>query len=140
MVAKRGSDVTISRGDAASPEVFTAVGAVQNCTPSISGDPIDVTTGDDVVAGEIWRTHITGVKDFEVSCDGITKAFLPMQTIYNDFATGAITNYEIVVPNIGTWTVAMIVGSMDFPGPYDGPSGFSLTLKANGAPTFVAET
>lgn len=141
MVAKRGSGVTISRGDAASPEVFTKIGDVQNATLTINGSPIDITTGDDVDGnGEIWQAFITGPKNLSVSASGITNAFLPMQTVYNDFAIGGIKNYEIVVPNIGTWTVAMIVGDMDFPGPYDGPSEFNLTLQANGAPAFVAET
>ncbi len=140
MVAKRGSDLTIKRGNAASPEVFTQVGAIQTSTLTINGNPIDVTTADDVAAGEIWRTNITGVKDFSVSANGITKSFLPMQTIYAAFANGTVENYEIAVPNIGTWTVAMIVGDMDFPGPYDGAAEFSFTLVANGAPTFVAET
>lgn len=141
MVAKRGSGVTISRGDAASPEVFTKVGDVQNATVSINGQPIDITTGDNVDGNdEIWQVFITGPKNFSISADGITNAFLPMQTVYNDFATGGIANYEIVVPNIGTWTVAMIVADMEFQGPYDGASGFSMTLQANGSPTFVAET
>lgn len=140
MVAKRGSSLTIKRGDGASSESFTQVGSVQTSTLTINGNPIDVTTADDVVAGEIWRTHITGVKDFSVSASGITKNFLPMQSIYAAFAGGTVENYEITVPNIGTWTVAMIVGDMDFPGPYDGASEFSFTLVANGAPTFVAET
>lgn len=141
MPAIRGSALLIKRGDGASSEVFTTVGALQSSTVTINGDPIEVTTADDVdVNDEIWRTFITGPKTLSVSGNGIAKAFLPVQTVYNDFATGAVSNYELVVPNVGTFTAAMIVGSMTFEGPYDGVTGFSLDLQAAAAPTFVAET
>lgn len=141
MVAKRGSELTISRGDGASPEVFTQVGDVQNATLTINGNAIEITTGDDVDGnGEIWRTYLTGPKDFSVQANGISNAFLPIQTVYDDYATGAFTNYEIAVPNVGTYTLSMIVDTMEFTGNYDGAAGFSVTLRASGAPAFVAAT
>ncbi|MEO1602254.1 MAG: phage tail tube protein [Pseudomonadota bacterium] len=141
MAAVRGTEVLIKRGNGADPEVFTTVGAIRNATITINGNPIDVTTADDVDGNnEIWRTSITGVKDFSISGDGVAKALLPVQTVYNDFATGAITNYEVVAKWFGTWTVAMIVTNMTIEGPYDGAETFSIELQAAGAPTFVAET
>jgi len=141
MAAIRGSALLIKRGDGGSPEVFTTVGAIQSSTLTINGNPIEVTTGDDVdLNNEIWQTFITGPKNFTVAANGISKAFLPVQSIYSDFATGAIVNYEVVVPNVGTWTAAFIVGDMSFDGPYDGVTGFNLTLQMAGAPAFVAET
>lgn len=141
MSAVRGSNLLIRRGNGATPtEVFTTVGALQSSNLNINGNPIEVTTGDDVdVNNEIWRSYITGPKDLSVSGNGIGKALEPIQSVYNDFATGVITNYEIVVPNLGTFTLPMIVGSMEFTGPYDNVQGFSLTLQSAGAPTFVAE-
>jgi TP901-1 family phage major tail protein len=140
MAAVRGSNLLIKRGDGASPEVFTAVGALRNATLSINGNPIDVTTSDDVDGNnEIWLSRITGVKDLSVSGDGVAKALEPVQSVYEDFALGTITNYQVVVPFVGTFTVAMIVGSMTFEGPYDGAATFSLELSSAAAPTFVAE-
>lgn len=141
MPAQRGSKLLIKRGDGADPEVFTTVGALQNSTLNINGNPINVTTGDDVDGNdEIWQTYITGPKDLSVSGNGIGKDLEPLQSVYDDFATGTIRNYEIVVPNLGTFTLAMIVSNMVFEGPYDGAQGFSLELQSAGAPTFVAET
>jgi TP901-1 family phage major tail protein len=141
MAAQRGSKLLIKRGDGADPEVFTTVGALQSSTWSINGNPIDVTTADDVdTNGEIWQTFITGPKSGTISGNGIGKAFEPIQSLYDDFATGVIRNMEIVVPNVGTWTAAFVITDMTFEGPYDGASGFSLTLQLSGAPVFVAET
>jgi predicted secreted protein len=140
MPAQRGSDLLIKRGDGQPTEVFTTVGALQSSTLRINGNPIEVTTADDVdVNGEIWKTFITGPKDLGVSGNGIGKALEPIQSVYNDYATGAITNYQLVVPNLGTFTVAMIVGNMEFSGQYDGVAGFSLDLQSAAAPTFAAE-
>lgn len=142
MSAERGSKLLIKRGAGdGPPETFTTVGALQSSTLNINGDPIEVTTADDIdVNEEIWRTFITGPKTLSVSGNGIGKDLQPIQSVYNDFATGGIVNYEIVVPNLGAFTLPMIVGSMTFEGPYDGVSGFTIDLQSAGAPTFVAET
>ena len=142
MPAARGSDLLIRRGDGATPtEAFTTIGALQNSNWSINGNPIDVTTADDVdVNGEIWQTFITGPKSGTVSGNGIGKALQPLQDLYDDFATGVIRNMEIVVPNLGTFTAAFVITQMEFTGPYDGVQGFNITMQLSGAPTFVAET
>ena len=142
MPAQRGSKLLIKRGNAdGPPETFTTVGALQNATLNINGNPIEVTTADDVDGNdEIWRTYITGPKDLSISGNGIGKALEPLQSVYNDFATGAIVNYEVTVPNLGVFTVAMIVSSMSFDGPYDGVQGFNIEMQSAAAPTFVAET
>jgi len=143
MTAKRGTLLLIKRGDGASPEVFTTVGALRNATLTFNGNPIDVTTADDVDGNnEIWRSQITGVKDFSVSGDGVGKAIEPVQSVYEDFAgvNAVVRNYQVVVPYVGTWTLPMVVTNMTFEGPYDGAVTFSVELQSAGAPTFVAET
>jgi len=141
MAARRGSELIIRRGDGQPSETFTAIGAVQSSTLDINGNPIEVTTGDDVDGNnEIWQTFITGPKNFSLQARGIAKSTQPLQNVYDDFATGALTNYEIVIPQLGTFTISMIVGAMSFEGPYDGVASFDVTLQAAAAPTtFVAE-
>jgi predicted secreted protein len=140
MVAKRGSELKLLRGDGATPtEVFTLVGAVQTTNWSKTGAPINVTTGDDVdVNGEIWETFITGPKNGTFTASGIAKSLLPIQSIEDDFRTGAIVNYQIDVPNVGVDTAAFVVTDLSYEGPYDGVCSFNLTLQLAGAPTFVA--
>lgn len=141
MPAKRGSELLIKRGDSSSPETFTTVGALRSGTVRFNGNPIDVTTFDDVDANDqVWRTYITGLKELTVSGDGLGKAIEPVQSVYEDFAGGAIVNYSITIPYVGTWVVPMQVSSMEFTGAVDGAVTFSLELVSNGAPDFTAES
>lgn len=143
MPAVRGGNLLIKRGDGMSPETFTTVGALRNATVTINGNPIDVTTADDVDGNdEIWRAMITGVKDLQVAGDGVAKAIEPAQSVLEDFigVNTVITNYQVVIPYIGTFELPMIVGNMEFNGNYDDAARFSLSLQSAGAPEFTAET
>jgi len=142
MTAKRGSELLVKRGDGASPEVFTTVGALRTKSLTLNGNAINTTTADDVDGNdEIWNTYITGPKDFAVSGSAIIKLANKTQTqaIYNAFATGTIENYQIVVPYLGTFTVATIIDDFSFEAAYDDVVQFNLSIRANQAPTFVAE-
>lgn len=141
MAAVRGSKLLIKRGDGEVPEEFETVGALQSSTLSLNGNPIDVTTADDVDEnGEIWQTQISGLKSLSVSGNGIGKDKQPIQDVYADFATGTITNYEIIIPHLGVFEVPMIVGDMEFSGPHDGVLGFTISLMSAGAPEFTKES
>lgn len=142
MSAKRGSELLIKRGDGADPEVFTTVAAIRSGTLNLNGNKINVTTADDIDANdEIWNTYITGPKEFSFSGEAIAKAGnkTQVQSLYDDFATGTVTNYEVVVPYLGTFTVAMIVDNFSYNAPYDDVLSFSIGISASAAPTFVAE-
>lgn len=140
MTAKRGSTLLLKRHDGSS---YVTVGALQSKSLSINGNPIDVTTADNVdVNDEMWQTFITGLKSLSISnANGIAKSDNKaiVQAVYDDFATGTVTSYQVVVPYLGTFEVDMIVGNMEFSGPHDGVMGFTISLQAAGAPTFTAE-
>lgn len=137
MVAKRGSELLLKRYNGST---YVTFGAMQSATLSINGNPIDVTTADDVdVNNEIWRSRITGVKELSVSGNGIAKAIEPAQSVYEDFALGNVVSYQVIVPYIGTFQLDMIVASMDFGGQYDGAADFRIELQSAGAPTFTPE-
>lgn len=141
MAAVRGNTLLIKRGDGASPEVFTTIGALRTGTVSFNGNPIDVTTNDDVDANnEIWRAMITGVKDLAINASGIGKAIEPVQSLYEDFAAGTRRTMQIVVPYVGTWEVTMVFTSIEFSGDYDDVVSFTLGAQSAAAPTFTAET
>jgi len=141
MAAKRGSELLIKRGDGATPtEAFTTIGALQSATLTINGNAIDVTTADDVDVDDIlWRASINGVKSMSISGNGIGKAIEPIQSLYEDFAGDVIRNVQVIVPYVGTWVVPVIITNMTFNGPYDGVSGFDITMEGAGAPSFTAE-
>jgi predicted secreted protein len=138
-----GFDFLLKRGDGASPEVFTTVGALRTKALTIDGNPVDATTDDDADGNNVvWRVFEGGVHGFEITASGVAKTTnkTTVQAVYNDFATNAVTNYQVVVPIFGTWSLPVVIGSMTINGAYDDIVNFDITIQANGAPTFVAET
>lgn len=140
MTAVRGSALLVKRYNGST---YATVGALQSKSLSINGNPIDVTTADDVDANnEVWQTFITGLKSLAINnANGIAKSSSKtvVQAVYDDFATGTVTSYQIVVPYLGTFEVDMIIGNMEFTGPHDGALGFTISMQSAGAPTFTAE-
>jgi predicted secreted protein len=137
-----GFDFLLKRGDGGGPEVFTVVGALRAKTLTADGGQIDVTTDDDKDAnGVLWSVFETGVHSFELTASGVAKltAKTDLQAMYDDFATGAVANYQVVVPFLGTWEVALVVTNMTIPAQHDQEITFDTTLVANGAPVFTPE-
>ncbi|MEO1720957.1 MAG: phage tail tube protein [Pseudomonadota bacterium] len=142
MTAQRGNKLLVKKGNGADPEVFTTIGALRTKGLQLAGNPINVTTDDDVDANdEIWNVFITGPKGMTISGDGIGKASnkAQLQAAYVDFSQGNLHNYEIVVPNLGTFTAAMYVTNMEFNGDYQDVITFTLELTLAQAPSFAAE-
>lgn len=139
MAATKGPSMLIKRGDGASPEVFTTVGAMRTKGLSLNSNPIDITTDDDVDGNNVvWQTFLSGINSMSVSGDGIGKAIEPLQSITEDLLQGNLNNYQIVVPNIGTFEANMIVESVDFNAAHDGVVEFSLSMRNNEAVAFTA--
>lgn len=139
MTAKRGNELVIKRWDGAT---FVTVGALRTKSLTLNGNSIDVTTDDDVDGNnQIWRTRISGVKDFSVEGEGIAKLANKalVQAVYNDFALGTVTDYQVVVPYLGTFECGMIVSNMSNSASYDDVITFSLAIEAAEAPTHTPE-
>jgi predicted secreted protein len=137
-----GFNFLLKRGDGGGPEVFTTIGALRAKTLNADGGQIDVTTDDDRDVNDVlWSVFETGVHGFEITASGVAKAAAKadLQAMYNDFATGNVANYQVVVPFLGTWTVPLVVTSMSIPAQHDDAITFDTTLVANGAPVFVPE-
>ncbi len=143
MTAKRGSELVLLRGQGdGPPETFEAVTALRNVSVQIGGETIDTTTGDDKDVNDvIWRTRISGPKEFTVSGDAIGKDSNKtlVQAIYDDFATDTATNYQVVAPFFGTWEAPMLITGLPLEGPFDDVFSFRMELTATAAPTFTPE-
>lgn len=83
-------------GNAASPEVFTAVGKVRNISgPSIAADPVDITNMDSPSG---YKEFIKGMKDpGEITFEVITTA-AGLVALAAEMAKTTATNYQVVYP------------------------------------------
>jgi len=138
MAGQQGRDVILKRGDAASPEVFTAIAGATSTGFSQSNGEVDITTNDEdgvktLLAGKYGMAGST-------SLTGIAKDEATLAAMRTGFAAGTILNYKLVVPGAtggGTYSFAATISSLEETGEMDGALTYSLTLNTSGAITFV---
>jgi len=131
-----GRLVTIARGDAADPEVFTNIAAIRDTTISFSEESVDVTTKDDggarcLLAGSVLKSmSVTGTGVFTDNAD--------KQVLSSELLSGTHANYELDLVSTGAtdggavYTASFRVTALEFAGTYNGEANYSLTLESAG--------
>ena len=137
MAAQKGNQLSILRGDGASPEVFTLVAGVRSKSITVGGDPIDVTTDDDIAGGVSWRTFISGIVDFDAEIEGVLKDEAAMKTIIGDSINGTVVNYQADINLVGTFEGPMVFTNLRFTGEHTDAITFTANLRANAALTWT---
>ena len=135
--AVSGVGTTISIGDGASPEVFTAIGEVTNLGgPEISAEEIE-TTSLDSVGG--FKEFIGGLRDGgSVTLDMNYLGSNAQQNDMRDNIGGVTKNYQISWPYSPavTCTFAAQVSNMTFNTEPNAAISASVSLKVSGEPTW----
>ncbi len=139
-MATLGFGVVLKRGNAASPEVFTAIAELFNLSgPSLSMDTVQSThtqsTGD-------YHEYLAGILEAgEVSAE---VNFLPADAtqteaagILLDMKNRTLRNWEIIWTDSAptTWTFAAFCTGFEPSAPIDDRMTASITLKLSGDPT-----
>jgi len=141
MAKQLGRSFLLKIGDGASPEVFSALAGINSKSLTINNSSIDVTTPDaSSPGGALFSASLNGLKSVSVSGDGIfldETAEARMNTVA--MAADPEANFEIVVPDFGTYAGAFKITSLDFGGETEGGVTFSLSLESNGEVTFTAD-
>ena len=107
---------------------------------TLNNSPIDVTTPDCTTPeGALWTETLAGLKNASVSGDGFfedstTEARMNTVAMSNDNST----NFEIVIPDFGTYAGAFRITSLEFGGETEGGVTYSVALESTGAITFTA--
>ena len=72
MAKQLGRSLLIKIGDAASPEVFSALAGINSKTLTVNNSSIDVTTPDaSSPGGALWSASLNGLKQVALSGDGV---------------------------------------------------------------------
>ena len=107
---------------------------------TLNNSSIDVTTPDCTTPeGALWTETLAGLKNASVSGDGFfedstTEARMNTVAMANDNST----NFEIVIPDFGTYAGAVRITSLEFGGETEGGVTYSVALESTGAITFTA--
>ena len=58
-------------------------------------------------------------------------------TLKGKFNVSALTNYQFLVPDFGTFTGAFMLTTLEYGGEYNGEVTYSFTFESSGAITFA---
>jgi len=140
MAKQLGRSLLIKIGDGAGSEAFTAIAGLNSKSITINNSAIDVTTPDATTpGGALWASSLNGLKSMSISGDGIFLDESAQEGRLNTIAMQAdpVANFELVVPDFGTYSGEFRVTSLEFGGETEGATTFSLSLESNGTVTYT---
>lgn len=140
MAKQLGRSLLIKIGDGAGSEAFTAIAGLNSKSIAINNSAIDVTTPDATTpGGALWASNLNGLKSMSISGDGIFLDESAQEGRLNTIAMQAdpVANFELVVPDFGTYSGEFRVTSLEFGGETEGATTFSLSLESNGTVTYA---
>lgn len=140
MSKQLGRLMLIKIGDGAATEVFTVLCGLNSKSMTINNSEIDVTTADCAdPGGPLWTEVLTGVKRLSVSGNGFFKDEAAEARLNSvAMASDATANFEIIVPELGTFAGAFILSSVEYGGEQEGALTYNLSLSSSGAVSFTA--
>lgn len=140
MSKQPGRQMLIKIGDGAATEAFTVLCGLTSKSLTINNSEIDVTTADCAdPGGPLWTEVLTGVKRLSVSGNGFFKDEAAEARLTSvAMAPVSISNFEIVIPELGTFAGAFILSSVEYGGEQEGGVTYNLSLSSSGAVGFTA--
>jgi TP901-1 family phage major tail protein len=135
MAAQKGSALLLKIGNAGSPETFTTIGGLRSTSITMNDEAVDVTNKDSSAVRALLANG--GVQSTSVSGSGVFTDAASEETLRGKFGAATFSNFQILVPDFGTYTGAFMVSSLEYSGEYNGEVTYSVTLESSGAITFA---
>ena len=135
MAAQKGSALLMKIGNAASPEVFTTIGGMRSTSLTMNDEMVDVTNKDSTNARTILAQG--GVNSISVSGSGVFTDSPSETTLKGKFNVSALTNYQFIVPDFGTFTGKFMLTTLEYGGEYNGEVTYSFTFESSGTIAFA---
>ena len=134
MTAQKGKDLLIKIADGAS---YTTVAGLRTRRLSFNAETVDITHAE---SANRWRELLdgAGVKRASVSGRGLFKDAATDALMRQTFFDGAVTKYQIVIPDFGTVQGAFQITNLEFAGEHNGEVTYDVALESAGEQTFAA--
>ena len=136
MAAQKGKAILI-KVDTNGAGTFGTIGGMRSKSITLNKETVDVTDSDST---EQWRELLTGagVKTCSISGSGVFKDSANEALIKTNFMTDVIADYQINVPDFGTFEGPYDITSIEYSGEYNGEAQFSMSFESAGQITFTA--
>ena len=135
MAAQKGRALLMKLGNSGSPETFTTIGGMRSTSISINDETVDITNKDSGTARTLLANG--GILSMSVSGSGVFTDSASETTLRADLNQAALTNYQFLIPDFGTYTGAFQLTSLEYAGEYNGEVTYSFTFESSGAITFA---
>ena len=140
MAAQKGSALLLKIGadNTAAPasDTYTTVGGLRSTSISHSEEAVDVTNKDSTG----YRTLLAngGVQSVSISGSGVFTDAASETTLKGAFGDANFHNFQIFIPDFGTYTGEFMVASLEYAGEFNGEVTYSVTLESSGQVVFAS--
>ena len=135
MAAQKGSALLMKIGNAGSPETFTTIGGMRSTSLAMNDEMVDITNKDSSRARTLLAQG--GTNSMTVSGSGVFTDTASEATLKGKFDVSALTNYQFLVPDFGTFTGSFQLTTLEYAGEFNGEVTYSFTFESSGAITFA---
>ena len=135
MAVQKGSALLVKIGNAGSPEAFTTVAGLRDTSISMNAETIDVTNKDSTKVRTLLAD--AGIQSFSISGSGVFTDSASEASSRTAFAASTFSNFQLLVPDFGTFTGAFQVTTIEYAGSYNGEVTYSMSFESAGAITFA---
>ena len=140
MAKQLGRALLVKIGDGDGAEAFANLCGLNSKSLTINNSSIDVTTPDCTTPeGTLATESLSGLKNFSLSGNGFfedSTTEARMNTVA--MATDNQANFQVTVPDFGTYAGAFRITTLEFGGETEGGVTYSVSLESTGAVTFTA--
>jgi TP901-1 family phage major tail protein len=144
MAAQKGSALLLKIDIAGTP---TTIGGLRSTSITLNDEAVDVTTKDSsghralLAGGGVNSVSISGSGVFTVfaSETSLKTAFFAQQNTSDGSSaqTAAFEDFEVIVPDFGTFAGTFMIASLEYAGEYNGEVTYSVTLESSGYISFT---
>lgn len=137
MAAQKGVDVLLKIGDGEASEAFTNVGGARTVSLTFNNSTVDATSASST--GQ-WRQLIdaAGILSMDASFSGVFQDDSNDAQIQTDALARTLRNFQVVVPDFGTFEGPFVITNLTYGGAHDGEATFELSLSSGGQVAFTA--
>lgn len=140
MAAQKGSALLLKIGAdssaAAASDTYTTVGGLRSTSITLNQESVDITNKDSSNARELLAD--AGVESVSISGSGVFTDAASEGTLRTAFGGSDIPNFEVIIPDLGTYQGKFHIASLEYGGEYNGEVTYSVTLESSGSVSFTA--
>ena len=134
MAAQKGAALLLKINTTGS--TYVTVGGLRSTSITLNDESVDVTNKDS--SGNRTLLADAGVFSMSVSGSGVFTDQTTEETMRVAMNATTFKNFQILIPDLGTYTGAFMVSSLEYAGEYNGEVTYSVSLESSGAIAYAA--